>query len=63
MIIVIEPCRFCPADKAEHGVLDDSTGGPYQKSVHWYYCPECGARGPRAGNKADALALWNKKLV
>lgn len=55
----LKPCPFKSCGNKDILVLLDQTGiGSY---MHFAYCTECGARGPREDTEQAAIDAWNKR--
>ena len=53
---VFSPCPFCTATE-ELGI------GHKSNTNYYVFCGYCGAKGPEAPNKEDAIAKWNKRKL
>jgi len=51
-----QPCPFCAA-----GELRQNLGT--QDGLHYIYCCDCGATGPKSNDKEQAILLWNKTIA
>jgi Lar family restriction alleviation protein len=52
MATELKPCPLCGCEKSE---------ACYSEIGYAVYCDKCGARGPLAKTKADAIAAWNRR--
>ena len=60
--LVVDPCPWC--GKAEVQIF--STEECKEKTlvrVHWVFCRGCKCAGPNAGNPAEAVERWNKRVL
>lgn len=56
VIKATEMCPFCREDKKLKAVNVGANDAPLYQVV----CQRCGARGPEAGAKEEAVSLWNQ---
>lgn len=54
----LKPCPFCESDDIQ-AETDYWTYGPYKNEYWSVCCIDCGARGPMAKTKDEAIRLWN----
>jgi Lar family restriction alleviation protein len=60
----LEPCPFCGEDGNDQGlVLDDHEIPALAHRQHFVFCAGCGARGPLAARKTEAVQRWNKRTL
>lgn len=58
------PCGFCEHDEARVIVVDEVTDAGCEEATVPLYaasCPYCGARGPMALSKDEAIDAWNRR--
>lgn len=51
----LKPCPFSTGKP--HDLMIMSSG----QARMWMECMQCGARGPMAGTRAEAIAAWNRR--
>lgn len=58
VIKVIKACPFCNGDKHHVGYnVHQFTS----RTWHYVVCDNCGAEGPIAGTRFEAIELWNTR--
>lgn len=57
-----EPLKSCPFCNSKDVQYKDPRGGMADRDGY-FYCADCGARGPRiyGGEKKDSLLAWNTR--
>ena len=56
----IEHCPFCLSDDIQTST-DYYTYGQYENEYWFACCPDCGARGPMAKTREEAIRFWKDR--
>jgi hypothetical protein len=60
-----QPCPFCAAGESRHnlGTQEGEDEDEYIVTLHYVYCCDCGATGPKSKDKEHAILLWNRTIA